>query len=69
MKTDITRYNDNELFMLVMNDDHYYCNIDNPKFVLAEVDEEFIYTDKQKEVLINDMEEYYNDFRIEWEEY
>jgi hypothetical protein len=52
-----------------MNDDHYYCNIDNPKFVLAEVAEKFIYTDKQKEVLINDMEEYYNEFTIEWEEY
>ena len=69
LKTDITRHNDNELSMLVMNDDYYYCNIDNPKFVLAEVDEEFIYTDKQKEVLIDDMEESYMNFRAEWENY
>ena len=59
---DITEYSDNELAMQVMNDEHFYIELDNPKFVLALVDEEFIYTDKQKEILIDTMREDYEDY-------
>jgi len=59
---DITEYSDNELAMQVMNDEHFYIELANPKFVLALVDEEFIYTDKQKEILIDTMREDYEDY-------
>ena len=59
---DITEYSDNELAMQVMNDEHFYIELDNPKLVLALVDEEFIYTDKQKEILIDTMREDYEDY-------
>jgi len=59
---DITEYSDNELAMQVMNDEHFYIELANPKLVLALVDEEFIYTDKQKEILIDTMREDYEDY-------
>ena len=55
---DLTRYSDDELSLQVFNDEYFY-NERNWKgkndYVLALVNEEFYYTPKQMEILIQDL--------------
>lgn len=59
---DITNYSENELSLLVMNDEDYYIQMENPKLLLETLYQDFIYTDKQLEVLIDTMREDYEDY-------
>lgn len=51
----ITLHSDQELSLRVFNDAYFYNERKNQAFVKALVAEEFIYTDKQLEVLIEDL--------------
>jgi len=59
---DITNYSENELSLLVMNDEDYYIQMENPKLLLETLYQDFIYTDKQLKVLIDTMREDYEDY-------
>ena len=52
---DLTIYSDDELSLQVFNDLYFYTERHNKDYLLALVDEEFIYTQKQKEILIEDL--------------
>lgn len=52
---DLTIYSDDELSLQVFNDLYFYIERHNKDYLLALVDEEFIYTQKQKEILIEDL--------------
>jgi hypothetical protein len=56
MTTNITHYDDNELSLLVTNDEYFYSELGHPELMLALVAEEYIYTDKQLDVLKKDLE-------------
>ena len=62
-KKDIRKYNDNELALLVMNNEYYYSLLDDIKLLFKLIKQNFIYTDKQQQILIdhirNDYEDYY----------
>tara|TARA_R110000823_G_scaffold310170_1_gene434955 strand:- start:460 stop:657 length:198 start_codon:yes stop_codon:yes gene_type:complete len=62
IKVNITNYSDNELSLLVMNDEDYYIQMENPKLLLETLYQDFIYTDKQLKVLIDTMREDYEDY-------
>lgn len=52
----LTDYNDQYLSLEVFNDVYYYAERGNREFLLALVDEEFIYTDEQMRVLMLDLD-------------
>lgn len=54
MKLDITNYSDEELSLIVFNDEILYLSRHNDNFFDL-IDDEFIYTDEQKDVLIQDL--------------
>ena len=54
---DITRYADNELINILINDEYFYSEINNHEFILALVAEEFIYTQDQLDTLKEYLEE------------
>ena len=54
---DITHYSDQELSLLFFNDQYFYIERHNRHFLMALIREEFKYTDKQLEILINDLAE------------
>ena len=54
---DITHYSDQELSLLVFNEQYFYIERHNRPFLMALIQEEFKYTDKQLEILINDLAE------------
>tara|TARA_B110000285_G_scaffold202710_1_gene238219 strand:- start:22 stop:219 length:198 start_codon:yes stop_codon:yes gene_type:complete len=62
IKVNLTNYSDNELSLLVMNDEDYYIQMENPKLLLETLYQDFIYTDKQLKVLIDTMREDYEDY-------
>ena len=61
-KVNLTNYSDNELSLLVMNDEDYYIQMENPKLLLETLYQDFIYTDKQLKVLIDTMREDFEDY-------
>ena len=62
IKVNLTNYSDNELSLLVMNDEDYYIQMENPKLLLETLYQDFIYTDKQLKVLIDTMREDFEDY-------
>lgn len=65
---DLTQYSDQELSLRVFNDEYFYNERDyqcKNDYVLALVNEEFVFTDDQLSVLIQDL----NDDRNEGEYY
>lgn len=54
---DITRYGENELSLNVFNDEYLYNARLNKSYLMALISEEFIYTDEQMDVLIQDLDE------------
>ena len=57
---DLTMYGADELSLNVFNDEYFYNERNyqgKPDYVLALVAEEFIYTDEQLEVLIQDLKD------------
>ena len=54
---DLTQYTDQELSLNVFNDEYFYNERHNRPYLLALVDEEFVYTDKQMAELINDLDD------------
>jgi len=55
-KIDIRRYSDNELSLIVFNDETYYRCRHNKLFIEA-ISEDFLFTDAQLEVLIQDLQD------------
>ena len=62
IKVNLKNYSDNELSLLVMNDEDYYIQMENPKLLLETLYQDFIYTDKQLKVLIDTMREDFEDY-------
>ena len=54
---DITRYGENELSLHVFNDEYLYNARLNKSYLMALISEEFIYTDEQMDVLIQDLDD------------
>lgn len=57
---DLTMYSDNELSLQVFNTEYFYTERhyqDKPDYVVALCHEEFIFTDRQLEVLLEDLEQ------------
>lgn len=52
---DLTPDSDNELSLKVFNDKYFYLERMNRRFLKALLDEEFIYTAKQEEVLVKNL--------------
>ena len=54
----ITHYSDNELSLLVFNDEYFYTERDHngsSDYLIALINEEFVYTPKQMSVLMEDL--------------
>ena len=62
---DLTMYSDNELSLQVFNDPYFYNEIHDPEFVIALSKEEFVFTDRQLENLIKDIDQYIKDLEIQ----
>lgn len=54
---DITQYTDQELSLEVFNNEYFYNERHHKEYLLALVAEEFIYTDEQLKVLVEDLNE------------
>lgn len=54
---DLTAYSDNELSLQVFNDEYFYIERYHKDYLLALVAEEFIYTQKQLETLLENLSE------------
>jgi hypothetical protein len=54
---DITRYGENELSLNVFNDEYLYNARLNKSYLIDIINETFIYTDEQMDVLIEDVYE------------
>tara|TARA_R110000787_G_C13324110_1_gene436731 strand:- start:422 stop:601 length:180 start_codon:yes stop_codon:yes gene_type:complete len=52
----ITMHDDQELSLIVMNDEYFYNERGDRQYILALVAEEFIHTDEQLAVLIEDLD-------------
>lgn len=54
---DLTQFTDQELSLHVSNDEYLYIERCNRDYLLALVDEEFIYTQEQMKVLMQDLKD------------
>lgn len=54
---DLEYYSDDELALRVFNDPYFYNEIGNLRFLVALCYEEFFFTDKQLQVLLDAVEE------------
>ena len=62
---DLTMYSDNELSLQVFNDQYFYSEIDDPKYLMALVREEFVYTADQMQTLVDDLNDYLMEINIQ----
>lgn len=53
---DLTNYTEQELSLQVMNDAYFYNERHHQEFLVALVKEEFFFTDRQLEKLLEDLE-------------
>lgn len=58
---DITNYSDSELSLQVMNDAYFYNERHHTEFLIALVKEEFFFTDKQFEIMLEDVKQLLNE--------
>jgi len=61
MKTDIRMHSDNELSLIVFNDESLYINRRKRRFIEDYIEDHFIFTDDQLEILRNDLADDYNE--------
>lgn len=54
---DLTSYSDDELSLHVFNEEYFYIERHNQDYLIALCREEFHFTERQLEVLINDLSE------------
>ena len=62
---DLTMYSDNELSLQVFNDQYFYSEIDDPKYLMALVKEEFVYTTDQMQTLVDDLNDYLMEINVQ----
>ena len=53
----LKNYSENELSLRVFNDEYFYNERRNSPFLMALIKEQFIYTGRQLEVLLDDLKE------------
>ena len=53
---DLTDFSDAELSLQVFNDEYFYTERGNVEYLIALINEEFIYTVKQLEMLLDDLD-------------
>tara|TARA_R110002096_G_scaffold370836_1_gene564297 strand:+ start:37123 stop:37314 length:192 start_codon:yes stop_codon:yes gene_type:complete len=56
-RKDLTAYSDQELALNVMNDEYFYNEREDKRFLMALIDEQFIYTKEQLKELNNQLSE------------
>ncbi len=56
-RKDLTAYSDQELALNVMNDEYFYNEREDKRFLMALIDEQFIYTKEQLEELNSQLSE------------
>ena len=56
-RKDLTAYSDQDLALHVMNDAYFYNEREDKRFLMALIDEQFIYTKEQLEELNNQLSE------------
>jgi hypothetical protein len=54
---DLTLYGEQELSLNVFNDEYFYIERENRPYLMALIDEEFVYTDEQMEELVQDLDD------------
>ena len=54
---DLRDFSDAELSLQVFNDEYFYTERGSVEYLIALINEEFIYTVKQLETLLNDLDE------------
>ena len=54
---DLTHHSDRELSWIVFNNEYFYTERHNIPYLLHIIDEGFIYTPKQMDVLITDLDD------------
>lgn len=53
---DLTDFSDAELSLQVFNDEYFYTERGSVEYLIALINEEFIYTVKQLEILLDDLD-------------
>jgi len=56
-RKDLTEYSDKELSLIVMNDGYFYDERKDEAYLMALINEQFIYTPEQLQTLKNDLKE------------
>ncbi len=56
-RKDLTEYNDEELSLIVMNDGYFYDERKDEAYLMALINEQFIYTPEQLQTLKKDLKE------------
>ncbi len=51
----ITQYSEQELSLRVFNEEYFYVERKNKEYLIALIDEEFVYTGEQMDVLMQDL--------------
>lgn len=54
---DLTGYTEQELSLQVFNDEYFYIERHHREYLMALINEEFIYTDEQMTVLLEDLDD------------
>jgi len=62
---DITMHSDDELSLQVFNDQYFYSEINHPEYLIALIKEEFVYTQKQMETLVEDLDDYCMEINVQ----
>lgn len=62
---DLTMHSDDELSLQVFNDQYFYSEIDHPEYLMALIKEEFVYTTKQMETLVEDLNDYLMEINVQ----
>ena len=62
---DLTMHSDDELSLQVFNDQYFYSEIDHPEYLMALIKEEFVYTTKQMETLVEDLNNYLMEINVQ----
>ena len=62
---DLTMFSDDELSLQVFNDQYFYSEIDDPRYLMALIKEEFVYTSKQMQTLVDDLNDYLMEINVQ----
>ena len=62
---DLTMFSNDELSLQVFNDQYFYSEIDDPRYLMALIKEEFVYTPEQMQTLVDDLNDYLMEINVQ----